>query len=840
LLNHIKNEDNIYAHVKKPRKELLKEHIELSHKYFEKILKDSDFKNVIKNLEEKIVKDYSMDFKKIWNEMIIDTVLFHDFGKINPNFQHNKMDNANINKVDGTSDSKHSLLSSVLYVDYYFPKIREFSKTNVDEAFKLILFMYINSYIISKHHGALGKFADFKNEIMKKIDELGTPKRKDLLRYFDKKIKITSEDIEKTFIQNIEEDSVEKEWDSNIYYYIYSKILFSLLVACDYYSTYEFMNIQKVDDFGNEIDVDELMREFKSTKVYEGIENYSKTHSDVKNINDLRSEMFLEAQGNFIENFSHNIFYLEAPTGSGKTITSINLFLKALEKDKNTKKIFYIFPFNTLVEQTNDSILKCFGKGVEKDVAVINSITPIKYVDESEDNNIRLERLKSKTINYEEMLLDRQFLHYPIVLTTHVSFFNILFGTLRESVFPLVHLANSVIILDEIQSYKNDIWIEIIGFLKSYAEILNLKIIIMSATLPKLDELLNVRVSSQNLINNRDKYFKNKLFKDRVVPNFSLLNINDREETFCAIENLVKNEYGNSNVDILIEFITKKSAREFYRRLKDQNLDKEVLILTGDDSRYKRNKLIEKIKNRYRKKNIILIATQVVEAGVDMDFHIGFKNISILDAEEQFIGRINRSCSRSSGIVYFFKLDKNVHKKDVRCDPDFLLTDENMQKIFIEKDFDVFYSNYVIKALKRFKNKQNLSGLKYNIKSYLTTLNFIEVEKLMELISEDKNKCSVFFDREVETDNDGTLNGSDVWKDFKDLLLDHKIGYAEKRVKLSQVQAKMDYFIYTVNKDNFPYEDAVGDIFYFGKGDEYFDNGEFDTDKFEKDIFVNL
>ena len=64
-----------------------------------------------------------------------------------------------------------------------------------------------------------------------------------------------------------------------------------------------------------------------------------------------------------------------------------------------------------------------------------------------------------------------------------------MFGNSRESGFAFYQIANSVIVLDEIQSYKNTIWTEIISFLKVFSEVLNFKVIIMSATLPDLDIL---------------------------------------------------------------------------------------------------------------------------------------------------------------------------------------------------------------------------------------------------------------------------------------------------------------------------------------------------------------
>src|SRR5699024_11697114 len=71
---------------------------------------------------------------------------------------------------------------------------------------------------------------------------------------------------------------------------------------------------------------------------------------------------------------------------------------------------------------------------------------------------------------YQKALLDRQFLNYPFLLSTHVFLFETMFSNRRESVFGFSQLINSVIVLDEIQSYKNKIWSEIIIFLERSEE----------------------------------------------------------------------------------------------------------------------------------------------------------------------------------------------------------------------------------------------------------------------------------------------------------------------------------------------------------------------------------
>ncbi len=96
----------------------------------------------------------------------------------------------------------------------------------------------------------------------------------------------------------------------------------------------------------------------------------------------------------------------------------------------------------------------------------------------------------------------------------------------------------------------------------------------------------------------------------------------------------------------------------------------------------------------------------------------------------------------------------------------------------------------------------------------------------MKLIDE-RNQFSVFLNREIEDLNGNILNGHDTWLDYKELIRDKKMDYAEKQVKLSKVKEQMDYFIYTVSKINFAYNDSIGDLTYVEDGEKFFINGKF-------------
>lgn len=185
--------------------------------------------------------------------------------------------------------------------------------------------------------------------------------------------------------------------------------------------------------------------------------------------------MFLETETILDKNIEKNIFYLEAPTGAGKTNMAINLARKLYEENKNITSIHYIFPFNNIIEQTDKTFKDYFNK--YNDYVVINSISSIA-------ND------KDEVLDYEEVYTKNIFNQYPIIITSHINLFDTLFGTGKEKNYSLYNYINSVVILDEIQAYSNNIWREMIEMFDKYAKLLNIKFIIMSATLPQLDHLL--------------------------------------------------------------------------------------------------------------------------------------------------------------------------------------------------------------------------------------------------------------------------------------------------------------------------------------------------------------
>ena len=694
--------EECFAHISEDgkEKETLNEHTKRSQKYWLRIAENKKLDIIMEKFEKEYLGEISESYKNIFEEMTVNIVTMHDLGKINPAFQKRKMKNVwNKEKTpNGNIGDKHSIVSSIFFLDYYIDYIKKMAaegKITREESDSIKDFAYIYSYIISRHHGKLTEFIKYLNELSgKETDDINWGKEAydwyldfrimDVMKY-----NRYSENASKIKFRDVTKKTASDDSRKTVCLYAWVRLLYSMLVAADYYATSEYMTGWEQNIFGNINNVDEIIAEYEHGAIQKSIREYEKNTypleekslknigrdteiGGIKGINILRTEIFLDSEKALSNNLDKNIFYLEAPTGSGKSNMSMNLSFKLMQSSGTINKIFYIYPFNTLVEQNMNSLENVFGSNekIMSQIAVVNSITPFKDMKEEGIDK-----------NYQKILLDRQFLNYPVVLSTHVMLFETMFGNNKENAFGFHQLCNSVIVLDEIQSYNNALWGRMITFLKEFAELLNIKIIIMSATLPNLEMLTDNNSEVVRLITNRDKYFKHYMFAKRVEIDYSLI---DRKITIDELADFICNNKENNGKKILVEFIKKKTAQEFYRLIKDMT-DAPVLLITGDSSIKERNDIINKVNNL---SNVILVATQVIEAGVDIDMDIGYKDISRLDSEEQFMGRINRS-GKKIGKVYFYNLDnaKDIYKEDVRVDSGKTLENSGVRSFLTEKNF---------------------------------------------------------------------------------------------------------------------------------------------------------
>lgn len=847
LKNLVKNLNRYKAHKKSKDNEIIYEtllaHTELTNKYFFKFWQSKNSDEIFDRFcdvfwqKENIDNKLKNKAKDLLKEIIMTIPIFHDIGKVNPNFQLMKLKVNDFKENEAYVNTHHSFLSSMFYMDYCRKLV--YDEKNEDEIVNLLAeFILYNGYIIARHHSELGSLTEF-TKLINLDDDTYFSKLKRIINnedIYSVKIDFIKSDIEDMFrnLNKVDKDAEKvgkRSIKQGVYLSIYIRWLYSLLVASDYYATSEFMNEADFSENTDLNDIDKWDSVYENTDLLKNIRQYQQERYPISNeelntvtdINILRSEIFCEVEEKIKANTDENIFYLEAPTGSGKSNTAINASFKLMQHDKRLQKIFYIYPFNTLVEQNLETLEKVFAdnEDIKQNIAVINSITPIKVSEKDLNDN------EEKDV-YQKALLDRQFLNYPMILSTHVSLCNIIFGNRQSDVLAFYQLANSVIVLDEIQSYKNKIWAEIICYLKELAKMFNIKIIIMSATLPDLDILSRFQAQAVDLLENSSRFFAVDCFKNRVKLNYDLLKV-DKDSILDELKTHLK-QYLKSDKKILIEFIKKKTAHDFWVDLQENEDFKDVQIeyLSGDDSIAERKRILDKVKKATD--TIILVSTQVIEAGVDIDMDIGYKNISKLDSEEQFLGRINRSCKKE-GIAYFFEVDEasDIYKDDVRLSESIVLKDVNMQKILELKLFDEYYKKVLETTMGKYS---------YHFDEFIkdiSDLNYESISTHMKLIDDTQDMVQIYIIRTLCVDGE-ILDGKQIWDSYVDLWENGRktMSYAEWKIELSRITSKMNNFIYQVSKHNLrigKFYEQMGNITCLEDGDKYFIK-----DKFNREI----
>jgi CRISPR-associated endonuclease/helicase Cas3 len=483
------------------------------------------------------------------------------------------------------------------------------------------------------------------------------------------------------------------------------------------------------------------------------------------------------------------------------------------DKSNILNKVFYIFPFTTLITQTYESLSETLGLSETELVEIHSKATKPKG------------RYEEDYLNY----LDNLFMNYPVTTLSHIKFFEVLKTNQKESNYLLHRMANSIVIIDEIQSYSPAIWDKIIYFIVNYAKCFNMKFIIMSATLPKIGDIIGNKDLSSDfvyLINDKKKYFQNPNFCNRVQFDYSLLTIPrpKKENKSYYLSNLKEfvfntsaaysngNTNNKSSVFTIIEFIFKKTASEFYEMvINDNSFFDEIFLLSGTILEPRRKYIINCLKTEgYRYKKILLVSTQVVEAGVDIDMDLGFKDKSLIDSEEQLAGRINRNVNKKNCKLYLFDCDteKSLYAGDERYSIVNKLGDE-YQKILANKDFDSIYK-LVINKIKEKNKSQYIINIE-DLKEEIATLNYRKVDDELQIIS--SNNVSVFVPLSIPIDylqsytdilNDfkipynENISGADVWKLYNDILTQGDENFIHKRIQMEKLQGLMSNFIFTI------------------------------------------
>ena len=854
LSSYLLDAGNFYAHLPKITErpaERLEEHVDLVNKYLEKLVVAHKLDSVIDRLINGISAQVDLETGNYIKVLFVNTIVFHDFGKINERFQFEKMKNGKFfesSQNESPISSNHSTLSAFIYLTKHFNEIVLKKKQNP----LLITSCLYLAYSIFKHHGRT--FDDDCSSTVSFTDLKARNNWSEVKNFLSAYLNYLQFEIHPNILNLVGNDrllneSPFRDYANSFELYSLCRLSFSLLTASDYLATNEYMNSLPIDDFGlltperiEELHYNVSQREWTddvqkkrnyNQRTYNALENYQlQNPKEISgdNLNVLRKEMGIEVIKNIRQSSQSNLFFIEAPTGGGKTNLSILATAELLKIHKGQYyKVFYVFPYTTLITQTYTVARDMLGLQ-EEEIIELHSKAGLKP-NATEDDNYGSEKL-----NY----INHLFVNFPFCLLSHIRFFDILKTNEKETNYLLHRLANSIVVIDELQSYNPSHWDKVIYFIRQYAEIFNIKFILMSATLPKLDKLSVIKQNVQDFVyllpKAKEQYFNNPNFAGRVNFNFELFERTDlslqqlAEKVISESQDYLKYDFGiakpKDSVYTIVEFIYKQSATDFYETIQEQDFFDKVFVLSGTILEHRRKEIINYLKNpSNREKKVILITTQVVEAGVDIDMDLGFKDRSIIDSDEQLAGRINRNVNKEHCTLYLFNLNKEsvIYGKDQR----YKITKEQIKsdeykRILAQKDFDALY-NKIFDAKNDWNNREMVENFS-DYESCIQNLKFEKVHREFQLIGQKNLSCFIplnititigsevdehrehifssaelvfLEDNEVLPNERNEISGEKVFEIYLQSIR-NKIDFTQQQIRIKILQSVMSKYVFSI------------------------------------------
>ncbi len=397
--------------------------------------------------------------------------------------------------------------------------------------------------------------------------------------------------------------------------FFYTKMLYSCLVDADFLDTEAFMQGEVERSLGK------LTAWHKET-----LENYIAPWFSPKNeLNALRSEILRAVMANAQQ--EKNMFSLTVPTGGGKTISSLAFALEhALYHEQD--RIIYVIPYTSIIEQTQDIFEKIFGEG-----KVLAHYANVAY-QRDEQGNVQDKRYLASE-NWDA----------PIILTTAVQFFESLFSNRSSHCRKLHNIINSTIIFDEAQMLPLDFLRPCLVSIAQLVKHYGCSAVLCTATQPALDKLLAEAecLAPWHIAELCPRHLQETPLFQRV-----------RFEQVGKLEDAVLSQRLQAEKQVLCIVNTRAHAQTLYQLLQDENT---YHLSTTLCPKHRRVVLEEIRKNLKEGLDCRVIATSLVEAGVDLDFPTVYRAMAGLDSILQAGGRCNREGTRPAeeSKVYVFK-----------------------------------------------------------------------------------------------------------------------------------------------------------------------------------------
>ena len=695
----------------------------------------------------------------------------HDFGKATSYFQNYLREADKIKKTALRSrpETHHGFISALF--TYYVIKEYLNQKKLLNE--KYFQYLPIISFlVVKKHHGnlinALDEVIDFdqKNEevFLRQINSIDFREINLIYRNLFAKINVKydcnlfkknildSEAIyiynklnryEKKFVRDLghrEKKLINNlDEENTLLYYSITLLFYSLLLDADKTDAAELEEVERIDIDENIVD-NYMEQKFKNTKKEED------------KINTIRNVIYHEVIANInnVDLEKDKLLSINVPTGTGKTLTSLSCAIKLRKKIELKKgykaRIIYSLPYLSIIDQNYSVFEDVFnlsqnGKQPTSELLLKHHhLSDVIYTD-SNFRKEEFESVSSEDINKDILLIEGW--NSEVVVTTFIQFFHSLISNRNKAIRKFHNIVNSIIILDEIQAIPHSYWALLNRVIRFLAEKYNIYFILITATQPLLfnEEIKEIK----SLIPKKETYF-DALNRVELIFNLDPL-------CFDEFKRILKKDLlANHDKNFLIVLNTINSSQEIFNFVKELSLEntKYYYLSTGIIPKARLERMKDtKRKNQERK---IVISTQLIEAGVDLDMDIVYRDFAPLDSINQVAGRCNRNFNQKKGTVKIFILKPEEEKREFHkyiYDPFIISKTKDTFKEFKinrieEKDFLNLSNLYFSKV-----NQGKADDKSIEILEDVKRLNFEKISKF-KLIEQDYQKIDVFVEIDGE------------------------------------------------------------------------------------------
>jgi len=466
---------------------------------------------------------------------------------------------------------------------------------------------------------------------------------------------------------------------------------------------------------------------------------------------------------------SQHVYSLTAPTGYGKTLSAFHFALKLRErlvKQDHCPRIIYVAPYLSILDQNYQEIAKALKvNSIQSGLLLLHH-----HLAEMQYSNSDLSEETFSGLD-SELLIEGW--NSEVIVTSFMQFFYGLMGSRASQLRRLHNMVGSIIILDEIQAIPHEYWSLVRSTLDFVANKLGMYIILTTATQPLIfsrDEIVEL---AEDL--SKKLWSPRVTIKNKTTNNISL-------DAFIEEVNQLIESSGEKSTLVVMNTIS--TATKVFDTLKT---DIKKYYLSANVVPAERTRRITEISEALRRRiPLVLVSTQVVEAGVNLDFNTVVRDIGPIDSIVQVAGRCNRNGLRRSE-------DSEVHVYSViDAQRGTRYGNRIYGNYLIEKSLDVLRRACELSPFDLANEYYNaLQGGSSDIESkeLIQAMCELDYEKLTEFkLIDEQPSCSVF----VEIDK----KASEIWRRYTALLESEKDGLERKEEFLKM---KHDFYNYVIN-----------------------------------------